>query len=635
MLDAPAATRPWRAHWPCVVLAVIAAALALWARHALFPAYSWNRDEPVYLWHVDILRSGQLTVTDGGYPGLFRPWLSAAVDGEMFTQYTLGWPLVLLAAAVLTGSAGNALLLGAALAVIGTYALGIELLSDRRVATLGAAFMVTSPILPIQGGAYLSYLFTLGLGLLFGTLLLNGLRTERITRVLMAGALLGWIFMTRPYDAVLWGAAFGTYALVREGRATWRRTVVPMVVCGVAAIPLVALTLAYNHRVTGSWLGFPITTADPMDTFGFGPRRLMPGFKATDYQPLTAVKATAKNAFLLPWFLTGGYLGLAVAAAGVWRGRRERSTIALVLIGLVFPAGYFAFWGNYLSSLASRVSGPIYFVPLYAPICLLMASTVVAWWPQRRRLALGTLAVLALATVPGAVTRLELNRDISEGQIPWRATAASIEGRALVFVADTGRYLLFTNPYSSNGPDLDDRILYASENGPQMLDLIAAHPNRQPLLQQATIAVQDLGPSERPARPQVMLTPIEVRRGARISLTVRVPPSPRGDRAAVVIEAGGTSMSTEVPARGATESVVLAARGGTGDLILADRGLIAITLEGVDGRERAVLVYRVTGGTLEVLLPAALQSTGSRGKDPDEWRRVPALSRLSVEVADR
>ncbi|HUF85362.1 MAG TPA: hypothetical protein VMQ81_12315, partial [Acidimicrobiia bacterium] len=305
-------------HWPAAVLAVLAALVALWARHRLFPAYSWNRDEPVYLWHMDALRHGHFTPPDGGYPDLFHPWLSARGEGVFFTQYTLGWPAVLLAAAVLTGSAGNALLLGAALAVVGTYAIGIELLRNRSIATLGAGLMVASPLLAIQGGVYLSYLFTLGLGLLFGTLLLSGLRLDRPLRLLLAGVLLGWIFITRPYDAVLWGAAFAGYALIRE-RARWTRLVQPFLVCGAAALPLVIATLAYNRHVTGGWLAFPITAADPMDTFGFGPKRLMPTFEIIDYDLGKALKATAKNAFVLPWFLVGSYVGLLTAGLGLWQ----------------------------------------------------------------------------------------------------------------------------------------------------------------------------------------------------------------------------------------------------------------------------------------------------------------------------
>ncbi|MEO7428992.1 MAG: hypothetical protein ABIY48_06375, partial [Acidimicrobiales bacterium] len=526
-------TYRWRDHWPAAVLALAAALLALWARHALFPGYSWNRDEPVYLWQVDALRAGHLTAADGGYPDLFQPWLSArGTGGTFFTQYTLGWPLVLLAAAVVTGSAGNALLLGAALAVLGTYAIGLELFGDHRIATLGAALMVASPILPIQGGAYLSYLFTLGLGLFVGALLLSGLRRGRPLRILGAGILLGWIFMTRPYDAVLWGAAFAAFALYRE-RARWPRVVRSLVICGVGAVPLVAATLAYNRHVTGGWLSFPITAADPMDTFGFGAKRLMPTFEIVDYKVSTALRATAKNAFLLPWFLVGSYVGLLTAGLGLWHRRREPSTVTLVLLSAAFPLGYFVFWGNHLSSMAARISGPIYFLPLYPPICLLIATVILRWWEHRRRLAVGLVAALVVGTLPASITRFAVNREISLQQVPWRSSVAGIDSQALVFVADTAPYLLYLNPFSSNEGELDDRILYAADNGPAMLDLIAHSPDRRPFVQQASVAAQDIGPRENPQHVEVHLTPVKVRRGPTITLAVRAAPSTRASGARI------------------------------------------------------------------------------------------------------
>ena len=67
--------------------------------------------------------------------------------------------------------------------------------------------MTASPILAVQGGTYLGYLFTTGLGLFFVTALLSGSRLERPGRLVVAGGLLGLIFLTRPFDAVLWAAA--------------------------------------------------------------------------------------------------------------------------------------------------------------------------------------------------------------------------------------------------------------------------------------------------------------------------------------------------------------------------------------------------------------------------------------------
>jgi hypothetical protein len=630
-----------REHWPALALAAAAALLALWARHALFPAYSWNRDEPVYLWHVDMLRAGHLRVSDGDHPALFRPWLSAHQDGALFTQYTLGWPLVLLAAAVATGSAGNALLVGAALAVLGTYAIGLELLRDRRIATLGAALMVASPILPIQGGAYLSYLFTLGLGLLFGALLLSGLRLGGAWRPLLAGVLLGWIFMTRPYDAVLWAAAFGGYALLRQ-RSRIGAIARSVAWGAVGALPLVVATLAYNRHVTGGWLAFPITTADPMDTFGFGPKRLMPTFEIVDYGVGKALKATAKNFFVLPWFLVGSYIGAAAALAGLWQRRREPSTLALLLVCAVFPLGYFVFWGTHLSSLASRISGPIYLVPLYAPICLLTASVVVRWWSTRRRLAHGLLAALLLGTVPAAVTRFDVNRDISLQQVPWRESVESIDDRAIVFVADTAPYLLFINPFSANAPDLDGRILYAADGSPDMLDLIAEQPDRTPYLQQGTIAAPDTGPREDPADLDVTITPVDVRSGRTLTLTATIDAPTDASFVHVDVSTGTASHSrtlrVERSGPAPTVRLTLAAPGAIGDLSTDGRGKISVTLgwgateaAAAAERVREEIVYRVAADRLEVLLPSAklrkVLVDGDR-----VWRRSLALDQLRVDV---
>ncbi|MFZ6002485.1 MAG: hypothetical protein ACOYXM_01000 [Actinomycetota bacterium] len=623
------AIRRWE-HWPAAAFAILAALVALWARHELFPAYSWNRDEPVYLWHVDALREGRLAPSDGGYPSLFQPWLSARGEGVLFTQYTLGWPIVLLLADVVTTSAGSALLIGAALAVIGTYVFGLEVLGDRTIATAGAALMVASPILAIQGGVYLSYLFTLGLGLIAGALLLSGVRMERSSRLLAAGGLIGWIFLTRPYDALLWGAAFAAFAGVRH-RDRVADAVKAVSLTAASALPLVVAALIYNRHVTGSWLQFPITAADPMDTFGFGKKRLMPGFEIVDYDLPKAIKATAKNAFLLPWFLAGTYVGLATALLGLWQRRREQAAIALLLVCLVFPVGYFIFWGNHLSSMAARISGPIYLIPLYAPICLLMASVLVDLWSRRRVAALALIAALVVATVPAVITRFQVNHEISTEQAAWRDSVEGIDGEALVFVADTAPYLLYVNPFSSNGPDLDDRILYASDSGPEMLDLIADMPNRQPFLQQGSVAAQDIGPRESPPALDVSLRSIEVRRAPNLTLSIRVSGLPTTSQSRLVLTSGAETHVLDLARRDGVVEVDLVKLERSDGLLVADRGTITITLEAGDLRARLDLVYRVVDSEMEVLLPAASYRFVAVEHGHD-WRRTTSLDELQVDV---
>ncbi len=374
----------WSRYWPLLGLGVLAILVSVAVHHWIFPAYSWNRDEPVYLWQVKALRAGQILPTDGGMPAFFQPWLSGHGPGYFFSQYTLGWPLALLAGQVLLGTAASALALGALLTVLGTYAFARTVTHDHTLALVAAGVMLASPILAVQSGVYLAYLFTLGLGLLFGAALLTGVARRRPALLVAAGAMVGWIFMTRPFDAVLWAGAFVAYVVVAHWREWSRLTkAAGWVVLG--ALPLVIATLAYNKKVTGTFTEFPITAADPLDTFGFGLRRLMPTFGKDDYTVGTAVRSVGKNGVFLPLFLFGSYLGVAVAAFGLWLRRRQRSSLALILLMVAFPLGYFFFWGTHVSAATTTLSGPIYFMPLYASLAVLIASVIVVAWRHRRR----------------------------------------------------------------------------------------------------------------------------------------------------------------------------------------------------------------------------------------------------------
>ena len=59
-------------YWVLLVLAAAGIVIPLVARHLMFPAYSWNRDEPIYLWQAHALRGGFFSTPDGGAPAFFR-----------------------------------------------------------------------------------------------------------------------------------------------------------------------------------------------------------------------------------------------------------------------------------------------------------------------------------------------------------------------------------------------------------------------------------------------------------------------------------------------------------------------------------------------------------------------------------
>jgi 4-amino-4-deoxy-L-arabinose transferase-like glycosyltransferase len=508
-----------RTYWPLVALAAAAGAIALLSRHHLYPALSWNRDEPVYLWQMETLRAGHFTTPDGGFPQFFHPWLSAARDGELFSHFTLGWPLALLAGDLLFGSPDAALALGAVLTVLGTYALARELTRDHGLSVVAAAVMTASPVLLAQGGVYLSYLFTAGLGLLFTAGLLSGVRRGRPLRIVGAGALVGWIFLTRPYDAVLWGVGATAYLVWTRRRQLG--TLLPAAGwLALGAAPFVLFSLGYNKAIAGSPLSFPNTASDPLDTFGFGKHRIMPGFGRVEFGPSEALQGTGKNVKAFSTFLFGGALGVFVAAAGIWRVRHDRRLLPLLAISVVFPLGYLTFWGVHVSSLTAFLSAPIYYIPLYATASILMAVTLRGVWRRRRAFAVGLVVVLAAATVYDASGELGTNRRISRAQRGLQAAPPA--GRALVFVEDSGRYLLFTNPFVANDPELDGRVLYAVDRGPENLELIRAMPDRTPYSQRLSGPSDELLPRLRPKTLDMSYERLRVLRGDSLSLRVRV-----------------------------------------------------------------------------------------------------------------
>jgi len=502
-----------------VGLALLAAAITIVAHYTIFPNLSWNRDEAVYTWQLNLLRDGHLTGIDLGFPHFFQPFLSAARDGKLFSQYPLGWPLLLFGSDLTFGTPVGALAVGGVLSVLGTFFLARELTGDRDLALVAATVMLGCPILAIQGGVFLSYLPTLGIALFFAIGVLSGIRLHRPLRLVGGGFLLGWVFMTRPFDAALWGIIVVGYVVLAHWRE-WGRLARAGAWVAVGLIPVMIATLAYNAQVTGSPTEFPITAKEPLDSFGFGRHRLMPEFGVRNYTPLRAVKSTLRTLSYLPVFLAGSYVGVVAAIMALWSRRRDRSTALLLALIVAFPMGYFLFWGTYVSTVNTTLSGPIYYVPLFAPLSILIAMTIVATWRHRRSYGIALVAVLVAATLPFAIDRVIVNHRISEAQAPWRDVNAAVDDRALVFVP--GRYLGFLNPFATNNSQLDGRVLYAVDRGAKNLDLIDAMPDRTPYVQRPSLAPDELAPVTNPPHLSVAVEEITVVEGRRIALHVRV-----------------------------------------------------------------------------------------------------------------
>ena len=69
----------------------------------IFPFYSGDHDEPVYRFQAAMLQMGHINIPLAQNQ-FFRPWLSGPGDGHLVMAFSPGWPSVLMAANVTTGS---------------------------------------------------------------------------------------------------------------------------------------------------------------------------------------------------------------------------------------------------------------------------------------------------------------------------------------------------------------------------------------------------------------------------------------------------------------------------------------------------------------------------------------------------
>jgi hypothetical protein len=603
--------------WALIALGVLAVVESVLVRHLVYPALSWNRDEAAYLWQAAILRSGHLVGSTGGAPTFFQPWLTGIRGTHFFSQYTLGWPGLMALSAWIFGTPSLAISIGAVLAVVGTYAFVRVLTHDRVLAAMTSVLVLLSPVVILQSGVYLSYLFGLGLGTSFGALLLAGVQRHSRWLIVSAGAALGLLFIARPLDAVLWTVAIGGYAVFTTWRS-WSRQlrILGYVLIGIA--PFAVLTLLHNRVVTGSFTEFPFTAKQANDTFGFGVRRLMPQEPGIDYTVAEAIRGTAKNTWYLPQFLAGSYVVLLLGAVGLWLRRRDRTTIALLLLAVAFPFGYFWFWGNRGSSGFAQLVGPIYFIPVYVPVCALAATALIALWRHKQILAIAVACVAVVATAPLLVDRLRTNERASAAQAPWRHATDSLRGPALVFVEGSGPYLLKFNPFSSNDADLGDRVLYATDAGAQNIDLAARYPGRKAYVEQTDSPYLNyaLDHSDAPT-PKVTVQPLRVVRGGAVTLDVRVRGNAR-TTTAVQLRVGTQAVGPPIMGHGAVDAkwrlVPLGAPSSATDttIPLTANSQISIVAgsaaNGADALSGALVQvqypYRATASTLEVLEPA-------------------------------
>lgn len=450
-----------------LVLAVGAGVWAFVGSTWIFPQLSANSDEGIYLLQADTLLEGDLSpAAPDTEAEAFVPWFATIDDGRYVLKYTPVHASFVAAGTLLPGPDRMALAALAAIQVGAVALLATELGLRGRTRLTAVALFALSPLVLHLEITYLPYGSSLALALTAWALVLRGNRLRSARWTAAGGFAWGLVLFARPYDAILFLAIIAVAVVATHGRGRILATAVAA--ASGAALPLVGLA-AFNVAVTGDPLQFPFNLLEPADRLGFGDRRALPDDPYLEFGPREAISALGRNLVLVVAWTGGGFV--AVALAG-WAVVRRRIAAAPYLAAVVvWPLGYAAFWGSYMTAFVwdgALFLGPYYYLPLVAVISIPAAVGLRELHRLRPMVAVAAvagMAVLSLAVlVPALVGQLD--------RTSQRAALASrlddvVDTPALVFLPPVyGPYL--QNPFSflRNEPGLDGPIVYALTRDP-------------------------------------------------------------------------------------------------------------------------------------------------------------------------
>ncbi len=582
---AAARTRP---RWVVWSLALFTAVLVYAIGEGVFPYYTTNHDEAVYLQQAAMLLEGQLWLNPP-VPEVFRPWFFIAEGDALYPKYT---PVTaaLFALGIIAGSARLALAGVAALTVVLAYAVVAEVF-DRETGVVAAVLLVLSPLFLVDAAVFLPYVPAFCLNLCFAWAYLRADRTGDVRFAVLAGGAIGLSFFARPYTAVLFATPFITHALWTL-RGFDRDVVVRQGATALLGLCGVAVALGYNVVVTGDPFVFPYQEFAPQDGPGFGTRQIL-GYEREYTIPL-ALEANARNllTYATQW-TAGGPLGSLLALGGLGvvlrraRWRPAPRTLTLAGVAVTIPLGNVYFWGtlNVLGDLSDTTDGLISFLGPYYHVGLLLptvafgavgAISVVGTVRDRyatldsTTLRTATLVVVvACALVLTGITAGALGAPLTDN---YEVTEQYEQAYEPFEERDLTNVLVFLpNPYGDwlnhpfqplrNDPGFDGNTVYALQD--RQFQVVDAFPNRTAY--RYTYRNQWLPSSQQAVTPRLQRVHVAEGTAVTANLSLGVPPAAEtvevrgsfaesGDSTAASMPRGGLDITVTVEAGRVTVS---------------------------------------------------------------------------------
>ncbi len=448
-------------------------------------------DERVYLFQAEILSRGRLyELPYPGVPEFFNNTFIINRD-KWYGKYPPGHPLALVPG-IAAGFPRAVPALLAALNLFLFYQIALHFFS-RRSARCATLLLLASPFFLLTGGTLLSHMTCLAALQVFGLFALKARNSASAGDALIAGAGLGFAFLTRPYTAVLIGAPIMILWAWQAVRS--RSPLRPWIAAMGAGSFFLGAFLGYNAVLTGNpfQTGYSEVQPESGRVLGFG--EILPG--KISHTPLDGLINIGMIAVRLNFWTWGWPLGwIFVIAALLW-ARDSRLTPLWATLIAVAAGSVFYF------SIGVSDTGPVKYYELLPILTILTVAGVAA---LDRRVASGQrpgVSALAPALVIcfcflgwglfGRIQIGELRQLTDRIAAPYRLVEKEADRKLLVFVGTLQKppFDSWVHSAPNNVPDHEMRVVYATDQGAlKDRELMDRMPERTPFLLQVDDAKQ-------------------------------------------------------------------------------------------------------------------------------------------------
>lgn len=467
-----------------IIIAMISCISVISINYFIFPYYSNNHDEGVYIFQAKMLSEGKLYLDDDKYSDFFDTWFIINDGEKIYPKYTPVHAFILSIFYTLFKDMRLALGFMAIMSTIFLYLTAKEIYGRGQI--IICLICITSPLFLILSSLYLSYASSFMLSTIFIFLFIKSTKTDAKKYPILSGLTLSLLFFDRPYDAVLVGTPFIIYLLYRATKditsvqdiASFKKLTIMVV----SFIPIFLLVLLYNNTLTGDPLLFPFNKYEKLDTIGFGLKRVSPYSPVYNFDINSAIDAT--NVFLFQllfnWTAAGLIFIMLVILVAIRRIKLSTYEKLLLASFAFIISGNFIFWGpfqmlNWENSI--DMFGPMYYFNALIPISILSGRSIDRFTIIRAKPVI-LLLIIAL-NMWLLYPKLDLNYKYTEKNEKIFSSIAEAGPNSLIFLPTIyGPYIQHPFGFLLNDPYFNGSVIYSKDMGSRNIQLMKKYEGR-------------------------------------------------------------------------------------------------------------------------------------------------------------